>query len=181
MRKKFLNLGSGKDYRDSNEEIEWINLDNCKKVKADVYADLEKKLPFKIDTFDGVYTCHVLEHIKNLDLLMSELKRVCKNGAVINIRVPHASCLVTYQDPTHVRFFTYMTFDYFTDWNFYDNPKFKILKKSLNYTAERWTFLNYIFNPIINICPTYYERLFGWIFPCAEVKCKLEVVKSKNP
>jgi len=175
--KKILNLGCGIDYRESTQKIKWVNLDCDRKIKADVYADLEKKLPFKDDTFEGVYTCHVLEHVSNLIQLMSELKRVCKNGAIIKIRVPHASCLVTYQDPTHVRFFTYMTFDYFTDWSFYDLPKFKIISKHLNYTAERWKFLNYIFNPFINICPTYYERLLGWIFPCAELWCKLKVIK----
>ena len=174
---KFLNLGSGLDYRKSTEEIQWVNLDCDRKIKADIYADLENKLPCDDNTFDCVYTSHVLEHVKNLPQLMSELRRICKNDAIIDIAVPHASCMVTYQDPTHVRFFTYLTFDYFTDWNFYDLPKFKIVSKSLNYTAVRWTFLNHIFNPIINICPTYYERLFGWIFPCAEVKCKLKVIK----
>ncbi|MCK5043527.1 class I SAM-dependent methyltransferase [Candidatus Pacearchaeota archaeon] len=177
MKKKILNLGCGKDYRESGEKIEWVNLDCCRKIKADIYTDLEKKLPFEDNTFDGVYTSHVLEHVSKLNQLMSELKRICKKGSIIEIRVPHASCMPTYQDPTHVRFFTYMTFDYFTDWNFYDSPKFKIVSKSLNYTAERWKFLNYIFNPLINISPTYYERLFGWIFPCAEIKCKLMVIK----
>jgi len=177
MSLKILNLGCGEDYRESTEKIEWINLDVNKKINADIYTDLEKKLPFKEDTFDGIYTSHVLEHIKNLKELMSELKRICKNGAIIKIRVPHASCLLSYQDPTHVRFFTYMTFDYFTDWNFYNVPKFKLMSKKLNYTAERFKFLNYFFNPFINICPTYYERLFGWIFPCAELWCELKVVK----
>lgn len=177
MKKKFLNLGCGKDYKKSDSNTEWINLDSIKKIKADVYANLEKKLPFKDNEFDGVYTSHVLEHVNNLNQLMSELKRICKKDAIIEIKVPHASCMLSYQDPTHVRFFTYMTFDYFTNWNFYDSPKFKIVSKKLNYTAERWTFLNKIFNPFLNISPTYYERLFGWIFPCAEIICKLRVVK----
>lgn len=171
MEKK-LNLGCGEDYREN-----WINLDFNRKMKADVYADIEKKLPFKGNTFDYVYTEHVLEHVRNLVQLMKELKRVCKNGAIIEIRVPHASSMLAFQDPTHVRFFTYLTFDYFSDWGFYDLPKFEVVSKYLNYVVKEWTFLNKIFNPILNLCPRYYERLFGGIFPCGEVRYKLRVIK----
>jgi len=172
--KNKLNLGCGKDYR-----LGWVNLDCNKKMKADVYADLEKKLPFKDNTFEYVYTEHVLEHIHNFIPLMAELKRICKNNAIIEIRVPHALSMLAYQDPTHVRFFTYRSFDYFTDseLGFYDLPKFKIISRSLNYVVKEWTFLNKIINPFLNINPRYYERLFGWIFPCGEVRYKLQVIK----
>ena len=65
--------------------LDWLEAGRTEilREKGITYADLEKKLPFKDNTFDGVYTCHVLEHITNLIQLMSELKRVCKNNAVI--------------------------------------------------------------------------------------------------
>jgi predicted SAM-dependent methyltransferase len=172
MKYKKLNLGSGLDYRRG-----WVNMDNNKKIKADIYADLEKKLPFKKDTFDYVCTWHVLEHVKNLAGLMAELKRICKNGAIIEIRVPHASAMPAHQDPTHVRFFTYTTMDYFTEKSFYDLPKFKLISKSLNYVVKEMTFLNRIFNPLINMAPRYYERLFSGVLPCGEVRYKLMVIK----
>lgn len=170
-----LNLGCGEDYREG-----WINLDFNKKIKADIYADIEKKLPFKDNTFDYVYAEHVMEHVRNLIQLMEELKRICKSGAIIEIRVPHASSMPAYQDPTHVRFFTYRTFDYFSDdksLGFYDLPKFEIVSKKLNYLVKEFSFLNYLFNPLLNIAPRYYERLFGWIFQCGEVRYKLKVKK----
>ena len=169
---KKLNLGCGKNYKEG-----WTNLDLNRKIKADIYANLEKKLPFKDDTFDYVYASHVLEHIHNLIGLMGELKRICKKGAVIDMRVPHASSMPAYQDPTHVRFFTYMTFNYFTKGIFYDFPKFKLISKSLNFVVKEFVFLNYIINPLINIAPRYYERLFSGILPCGEIKCRLKVIK----
>ena len=45
---KFLNLGSGLDYRESTEEIKWVNLDCDRKIKADIYTDLEKNFPVRI-------------------------------------------------------------------------------------------------------------------------------------
>jgi hypothetical protein len=36
---------------------------------------------------------------------MEELWRVCKDGALVNVWVPHASCpFVTWIDPTHQRY-----------------------------------------------------------------------------
>lgn len=168
-----LNLGCGTDYR-----IGWTNLDSNKKIKADVYADIEKKLPFKDNTFDYVYAEHVLEHVTNLIGLMGELKRICKNKAIIEIRVPHASIMPAHQDPTHVRFFTYLTMDYFSKESFYDLPKFEIISKKLNYLVKEMTFLNFFINPLINLAPRYYERLFSGILPCGEVRYKLRVIKQ---
>jgi len=168
---KKLNLGCGLDYREG-----WVNIDNNRKIKADVYSDLEKILPFKDDFFDYVYADNVLEHITNFIPLMGELKRICKNGAIIDIKVPHATCLNAFQDPTHIRFFNYGTFTYFEEKHFYDVPKFKLLKAKLVYSVHHKK-LSYFINFFLNLYPRKYERLFGWIFPCEEVHFKLQVIK----
>lgn len=170
---KKLNLGSGDDIRKG-----FVNLDVLKLPGVDVVHDLNKfPYPFKKDTFDVVYTSHVLEHVDDLIKVMAELKRICKPGARIVIRVPHFSCGVSYRDPTHRRLFSYHTFDYFTDECFYGLPKFKIVRRKLNFTRWAFTFLNKIFNPLINTSPSMYERFFCWILPAAEVLFELEVVK----
>ncbi len=171
MRK--LNLGCGKDIRKG-----YINLDIVKMKGVDVVHNLNKfPYPFKSNEFDEVYTSHVLEHLDNFIQVMEELKRICKPGARIIIRVPHFSCGVSYRDPTHQRLFSYFTFDYFTEDCFYDLPKFRIIKRRLNFTRGAFPSLNYLFNPVININPALYERFFCWIFPCAECLCMLEVIK----
>ena len=40
----------------------------------------DKKLPFKDNEFDFVFASHVLEHIKNVKIFISELERVAKKG-----------------------------------------------------------------------------------------------------
>jgi predicted SAM-dependent methyltransferase len=172
---KKLNLGCGKDYRKG-----WVNTDSNKNIKADSYFDMEKKFPFKDNSFDYIFTCHSLEHLHNLIGCMKEIKRVSKNGAIIDIRVPHALSIAAYQDPTYVRFFTYKTFDYFGEDGdeHYENtfPKFKIISKRLSYTAE-YKILNAIVNPFINLFPVLYERVLGWILPCGELRVRLKVTK----
>lgn len=173
-----LNLGAGKDIHKSNKDIKWINQDILNLPGIDVVHDLDiLPWPFPDNLFDEVYCSHVLEHIENIGDGMSELNRICKTGARIKIRVPHFSCGVSYRDPTHERLFSYFTFDYFTDDSFYNLPKFKIISRKLNFTRVNFTFLNYIMNPIINISPVLYERLFCWVLPTAEINFELEVVK----
>lgn len=168
-----LNLGCGEDIKKG-----YVNLDILKSSGIDVVHDLNKfPYPFKKDTFEEVYTSHVLEHVDDLIKVLNELKRICKPKAKIIIRVPHFSCGVSYRDPTHKRLFSYFTWDYFTDDCFYGLPKFNILNRKLNFTRLAFTPLNYLFNPLLNISPAIYERFFCWIFPTAEVLTTLEVVK----
>lgn len=170
---KKLNFGCGDDIMPG-----YVNLDIVKLKGVDVIHDFNKfPYPFKKDEFDEVFTSHVLEHVDDLPKVLTELKRICKKGARIKIRVPHFSCGVSYRDPTHKRLFSYFMFDYFTDICFYPLPKFKILNRRLNFTRLAFPFLNHIFNPLININPAIYERFFCWMIPCAEVLCELEVTK----
>jgi len=100
---KKLHIGCGSDIKEG-----YVNLDFLKLLGVDVVHDLEKfPWPFEDDTFDEVYTAHTLEHLNNLENVLKELKRVCKNGAIIKIMASHFSCGVTYRDPTHKIFFSY--------------------------------------------------------------------------
>jgi len=168
-----LNLGAGLDIKKN-----YVNLDSVKLPGIDVVHNINHGLMvFNSDTFDEVYCSHVLEHVDDLPKTMQEIQRICIQGARIKIRVPHFSCGVSYRDPTHKRLFSYFTFDYFTDDCPYAPVKYKIISCKLNFTRQAFTFLNYIVNPIINISPALYERLWCWMIPCSEVIAELEVIK----
>lgn len=63
------------------------------------------------NSVEEVIAHHVLEHIGDGFMhFMQELYRVCKNGAVIHIRVPHYRHETFYADPTHKRAITSDTF-----------------------------------------------------------------------
>lgn len=66
----------------------FINVDRC--PMADRIINLESDaLPFETSSVDEVYSSHCLEHIRNLIHLVSEIARICKPGARVEIRVPH--------------------------------------------------------------------------------------------
>ncbi|MCM8819004.1 MAG: class I SAM-dependent methyltransferase [Candidatus Omnitrophica bacterium] len=88
---KILDVGCGfKPYLklfDKNK-VEYIGVDFEKDTSdADFIASAEK-FPFSDNSFDALIYSEVLEHIKDLNLALSEMKRVSKNGTLIFISSP---------------------------------------------------------------------------------------------
>lgn len=166
-----LNLGCG------NDKIKgYINCDKIKEVNPDKVVDLEKKLPFSNDSVEEIVLTHVIEHISNLIPLMYELYRICKNGAIIKIRTPYFSSESAFSNVTHVRYFTWTSFDMF-DKNHPEhfhvpNLSFKTIYKKLKWRKELK-----IFEWVFGRFPRIYQELFCWWFPAKELKIELEVVK----
>ncbi|MDD3725950.1 MAG: hypothetical protein PHI44_01960 [Candidatus Ratteibacteria bacterium] len=169
---KKLNIGCGKDIKKG-----CVNLDCIEYPGVDVVWDLDQyPWPLEDNTFSEIYAKHIVEHLNDFKKTMEEIKRISVNRARIFIVVPHFSFVGAYWDPTHKRFFSYFTFDYLKEGT-YGLPIFKTKRKKLNFTGEKYTFLNYVFNPFINLSPVLYERFFCWILPCAEIIIELEVEK----
>lgn len=83
-RKPYENLFSVQEY--IGVDIEQTGHDH-KNSKIDVYYD-GKTLPFADHTFDSLFFSEVLEHIFNVDEILSEINRVLKPGAKALITVP---------------------------------------------------------------------------------------------
>lgn len=95
-----LNIGSGLTKFDG-----YLNVDYDPKVEPDYVVDIEKGLlPFEDNSVDAVIAHHILEHIgENFLVFMKELYRICKDGTVIDIEVPHHRHENFFGDPTHKR------------------------------------------------------------------------------
>lgn len=95
-----LNIGSGyKRYPG------FLNVDHDPLVNPDFLVDLENlKLDIPDSSVEYVIAHHILEHIGTGFLgLMKELYRVCKNDAILDIKVPHHRSDIQHMDPTHMR------------------------------------------------------------------------------
>lgn len=95
-----INLGSGTARYDG-----FVNLDSYAGCKPDVVIDINTQdIPFKDNTITEVKAYHILEHIGTGFMnLISELYRVCQDGAIIDVKVPHHRHDYFTGDPTHVR------------------------------------------------------------------------------
>ncbi len=128
MNKKILDIGCG-----NHKVPSAIGLDFVKIKGVDVVHNLnETPYPLKDNSFDIIYANQILEHLNiSLDESLRELCRICKPNGVIKITVPHALSVSAFGDPTHKRFFTYFTFDYFglNEQSYYSKSRVKIIKR----------------------------------------------------
>lgn len=99
-----INLGCASDYREG-----WINVDIDRKSKADVYADLNGRFPFKDNYADKIIANHIYEHIDNPYHFLSEIVRICKPNAEIHICSPFWNNEKTFAHPEHKRGMTFRT------------------------------------------------------------------------
>jgi hypothetical protein len=98
-----LNLGCG-----HNQRKGWINVDRSAACHPDQVVDLESfPWPFDDSAAEEVLLSHVLEHL-GADVatffgVIKELHRVCAQGAMVTVLVPHPRHDEFLADPTHVR------------------------------------------------------------------------------
>jgi hypothetical protein len=100
-----INLGAGTSRFEG-----FLNVDYDAKSNPDYCFNIEEEVwPFKDNSVDEVIAHHVLEHLgEGYFHVMKELYRVCKHGAMIDIRVPHHRHDTFAADPTHRRPITAM-------------------------------------------------------------------------
>ncbi|MCG8350074.1 MAG: class I SAM-dependent methyltransferase [Chloroflexales bacterium] len=167
-----LDIGCGR-----NKHNGAIGLDLVRLTGVDIVSDIEKCcLPFEDNRFQKVYIHHVLEHIRDLTGALDEIERVCATGAIIEILVPYFTCVGAFGDPTHVRFFTYHTFDYFTD----DEKRYIWFSDTRFTIKSRYIGFGHVFRTIgvewfANRFPGIYENFFAYICPGRTLKVELVV------
>lgn len=110
-----LNIGSGRILIAGHLNIDIMQYVDGNGTKlVDIIRDFENQgLPFCDNSCDEIVANSVLEHIGNLELLLNECHRVLKPTGKLTGKVPNASDVAAFKDPTHKRFFLIETFSYF--------------------------------------------------------------------
>ena len=185
--KLVLELGSGKKPYKPKKGEKVIHLDTVKLPDVEVIHDLNSfPYPFKDNSFDKIIATHVLEHLADLPRVMEELWRILKPGGILKITVPHFSSHNAFCDPTHRRYFTFETFDYWDsstqlgkDFGFYISHKarFKILYKEVRIRIYPFS-ISFKFRNSKAL--KFYELYLSRIFPASEIYFELKAQKSLN-
>lgn len=125
-----LHLGCGKSVLPGH-----MGVDLSPQPGVSVVCDLSQRpWPFQDSSVETCIIFNLLEHLPNTIQVMEELWRVTMPGGLVHIQVPYYNSAGAFQDPTHVKFFTERTFDYFTvdgttelsHYNYYSHARFKI-------------------------------------------------------
>jgi SAM-dependent methyltransferase len=168
-----LNLGCGRKRREGA-----VNVDCTARTRPDVVHDLNvRPWPFPNDAFAEVFAFDVLEHLEDVVAAMEEVHRVCRNGARVEITVPHFSSANAFTDPTHRHFFSRFSFDYFDDahdFGFYSAASFEVVRARVIFAKG---LVNRIVARLANRYPRTYEHRWAWMFPAWFISVELRVVK----
>ncbi len=120
----------------------FTNVDMLALPTVDVVADITKGLPFSDNSVDEVVADYVLEHLPDTVFIMQEIYRVCCNGAKVVIKVPYFKSTAAFKDPTHVKFFTERTFEYF-DPAYVEDDRLPEYQLKTNFKLEKITYNYY--------------------------------------
>ena len=170
-----LHLGSGSRYLEG-----WTNVEINREIKADVYHDLNKfPWPFKTSSVSEVRMFHLWEHLDYVYEILDELHRVCKNDAIIHMRVPHATRNLT--EPVRPMPFSYAKIIFLLNENKYKN-KFKLILIKFNDGYQTATpigrTIGRIKSGIFNVAPMFFERNFIYLVNgLEEIEFKLAIKK----
>lgn len=105
-----LNLGAG-----SRLMFDAVNVDRVQLPGIDEVWDLDQcPWPWGEDAIEAIHARDVFEHVADAVKFMAECHRVLKRGGELWIRTPNIFLSLgdAFTDPTHRRFPTWNTFDY---------------------------------------------------------------------
>lgn len=87
----YVHLGPGQ----RNYIPGWINVDaNMFTGKCDVWADLRNPLPFRTGSIDAFYSHHVIEHLPDIRMHLSEVFRCLKPGGTYRVAGPNGDSAI---------------------------------------------------------------------------------------
>lgn len=170
-----INLGCGDKIRPG-----FIGVDRYACEAAQVLCDLDRPLPFRDSSVQGAHLDNVIEHVADIALLMQELVRISRHGAILTIITPHFSSLASWRDPTHRYHLSYFSMDHFEG---------KYLRAGLNgrvvVTRRRLSFGGGLLGILGRLCfalsPELYERKACFVLRASTLHFELRVEKDVDP
>lgn len=117
---KKLQIGSGPNTLEG-----WLSTDIAPASEGVIYLDATKRFPFAENTFDYVYSEHMIEHIPRNDglFMLKECRRVLKPGGILRLSTPDLEVLLSLyfhgEDPLSERYIKWITDRYLGKMNVY--------------------------------------------------------------
>ena len=133
-----LNLGCGSIKHNGFTNVDILDNDN-----VDIVHNLnELPWPFDDNSISEIIAEDVIEHLHDTPAIVNEIWRILKVDCNVTIQVPDVmrNPMNAFTDPTHVKYFTEKSFDYWDPntefgmkYGYYYNNKFSIIARILNY------------------------------------------------
>ena len=119
-----INLGCGNKPLDG-----FVNVDYYNKEHAQISFDLNCEWPFEDESVDLIYSDNVFEHLPDTLSIMKKCYRCLRPGSHLIVKVPYFKSKHAFVDPTHVKFFTIQSMDYFVNGTYF-NAQYRFFDES---------------------------------------------------
>jgi hypothetical protein len=129
--------------------------------------------PLPDNQFKKMRCQHVIEHIRDLEVLTREIYRLAKPGAIVDFITPHYSSYASWGDYTHIHHFALGSIPQLFEMVL-GVGKFKVIKRELKFTGSGLDLFGWL---IYKCSKKKYEKHFAWIFPANEIHVSIEIVK----
>ncbi len=180
IEKKILDVGCGSKKIEGAIGIDHFFFDGVDKVHdLNIFP-----WPFKKESFDKIYFCHSISHLKDICLVMQECHRLLKIGGKLEIIAPHFSSDNFFTDPTINFSLGVRSMNYFirnTSFGYFyvsESVNFKLTHSYISFREAKSSWrkktkfnLHKTFGIefIVNKFPRLYEKFFSFILPASEV------------
>ncbi|HUI28622.1 MAG TPA: hypothetical protein VLX91_00295 [Candidatus Acidoferrales bacterium] len=145
-----------------------------KKYPAVKYVHDLNVAPWPVEeTFTYMRCQHVIEHITNLEVLVSEIFRLAENGCIVHFITPHFSSSASWGDPTHIHHFSLSSIPQLFDMVL-GKEKFVLLKNEIKFNGSIFELIGWL---ICRVSPKKYEKYFAWRHPANEINTVIRIVK----
>jgi hypothetical protein len=132
--------------------------------------------PLPENHFRKIRCQHVIEHIRELQVMVREMYRVSSDGTEIHFITPHYSSYASWGDPTHVWHCALASIPLlFTQ--VLGQGKFEVIENRLQFTGSVGDLFGWL---IYRMSPRKYEKKWAWIFPCNEIHTKIRIRKANQ-
>jgi ubiquinone/menaquinone biosynthesis C-methylase UbiE len=186
---KILDVGCG-----NNKTPGSIGIDFNAQTAADIVHDLNQyPWPLPDNSFERIACSHIAEHVTDFVRFVEELPRVAQAGGIVEITTPHFSSRFAHTDPTHLRYMSLFSFDYFVNHpefrpslisrafetqspvvDFYSTVRFEKTRAFLRFARPfRLSGIQWLANRF----PYFYEAYLAFIFPARDLYFTLTVLK----
>ena len=115
-----LHLGAATNFLDG-----WLNVDIFPISGMSIYLDATQRFPFEDNSFDYVFSEHMIEHISHREglFMLRECNRILRKGGVIRIATPNLAVLIdlysTTQNDIQKRYIKWITDRFLPDIHVY--------------------------------------------------------------
>ena len=134
--------------------------------------------PLPESHFEYARASHVIEHVRETQIFLTEIHRICQHGAEVYFETPHFSWIDSWNDPTHLWHFSSGWYRRLEKGEYLSvmTGEYELIESRLEFNTSLRGWIPRIISKIIGV--ESYERYYAFMFPARNIHTRLRVIKK---